>query len=158
MKMLLWTLALAAPVALLAQDRAPQPPQPSSGKGIVAVEGCVNGSRFVTPMMDADTVVNWTAGTREYRLEGDEELLDLIRNGHDRHRELITGRLNELPAIVGGQRRTSSGQIGDRTRITIGVREVPAEETGPVGNAAAHAVVSLTVLSVKHLDDKCPIW
>ena len=147
MKSLIWTLVLAAPVALLAQDRPSQAPQPPNGKGIVAVEGCVNGTRFVAPMGDGGTVVDWTSGTKEYRLDGDKELLDLIRNSHDRHRELITGRLNDLPGIDGVQRRASSRQVGDRTRITIGVREVPVDDTGLGDTSAAH-IVTLTVLSV----------
>jgi hypothetical protein len=65
----------------------------------VVLLGCVDGDRFTVPMNDSPGAQSRVAGSREYRLEGNRDMLRLLKprrplRGTDRHarRHAAAGR------------------------------------------------------------------
>ena len=164
-------IVLALIVAVAAQDRPrPEPPStsktsPSNENGVVVMQGCVSGTRFMVPMMTPEDLQQKISGSREYRLEGPSEMLAVLRGSHDGHFEEITGILKVTP-VPGEEQRIGSTQIGDKTRITIGRRETTAPGLGqemPIAtkdrdSAPPVQIGTLRLIESKHLEARCPRW
>ena len=171
MRRLLVLLLVVAPLAAAAAQDRPRPEPPSTSKtspsneqnGPVIMQGCVDGSRFVVPMMSPVDLQQRITGSREYRLEGPSELLAQLRSAHDGHLEEITGVLTVHPA-PGEDQRIASGKIGDNTKVTIGRRESTSGGLGqevPLSRREDPPPVqigTLRLIESKHVDAKCPRW
>lgn len=164
MRRLLVLSVVVAPLAVAAAQDRPKPEPPSTSRtspsneqsGPVVMQGCVDGTRFVVPMMSPEDLQQKITGSREYTLEGPSEAMQLLRSSHDGHLEEITGVLRVRPA-PGEEQRIGSTQIGDRTRVTIGRRETRGLRADGDSNPPVQ-IGTLTVIESKHLDARCPRW
>ena len=169
MRHLVLALVVVLVAVVAAQDRPrPEPPStsktsPSNENGVVVMQGCVDGARFIVPMMTPEDLQQRITGSREYHLEGPSEMLAILRGDHDGHFEEITGILKVTPA-PGEEQHIGSTQIGDKTRITIGRRESTTPALGrelpiiPDGNAPPVQIGTLRLVESKHLEARCPRW
>jgi hypothetical protein len=162
-RILVLSLIVVPLAAVAAQDR-PKPEPPSTSKtspsseqnGPIVMQGCVDGRRFVVPMMTPEDLQQKITGSKEYTLEGPSETLALLRSAHDGHFEEITGVLRVHPA-PGEEQRLSSAKIGDNTRVTIGRRQTSGLRAD--GDSAPPVQIgTLTLIESKHLDARCPRW
>ena len=114
------TLALVL-TALAVQDKtSDQSRMPKRGDTVV-VRGCIAGSTIESRETEVSDSTGKYSAFVTYRLTGDKKTLKQIKDDHEGHSDVITGRLkSDLPNA-----NTPRGKRIGNTRITIGVGEQP---------------------------------
>ena len=114
------TIILAV-VAIAAQDR---PTDSSSGPkrgDTVTVRGCITAGTIESRETEVSDSTGKYSGFVTYRLTGNKKILKPIKDEHDGHADVLTGRLkSDLPNA-----NTPRGKRIGNTRITVGVGEPP---------------------------------
>jgi hypothetical protein len=135
---LLVCAAVLASVPLLA---APQEPKKDDkNNSTITVTGCVDGSYL--RVHEVDTVGSYT---ERYRLAASKQLLKEMRAKQQGHRLEITGRVISAP---GTEHMGHSTQVGKKTRIYTGAKDVPIVPTGDDTS-------TLEVASYRVLEESC---
>jgi hypothetical protein len=93
-----------------------------SAKPIITVTGCVDGSWL--RVRSADPLGSYT---ERYRLVGSKQLLKEIAAQYKGHVIEVTGPVTDTRATT---HRGKTIQVGKKTRITTGAKDVPSVPTG----------------------------
>jgi hypothetical protein len=114
------TIILAV-MAIAAQDRpADSSDTPKRGDTVV-VRGCITAGTMESNETEVRDSTGKYSGLVTYRLTGARKILKPIKDEHDGHADVLTGRLkSDLPNA-----NTPRGKRIGNTRITIGVGEAP---------------------------------
>ena len=130
----------AAMLAAAASLRATQDQKKDSAdKPMITVTGCVDGSWL--RVQTTDTVGSYT---ERYKLRGSKQLMKELASEYIGHLIEVTGAVTDTGDTT---HRGKTVQIGKKTRITTGAKEVP---NMPSGNDP-----SLEVASYRNLKDSC---
>jgi hypothetical protein len=108
-------------------------------KPVIVVEGCVDGSWLEVHKVDA--VGNYA---QRYKLRGSKQLLKEIARDYDGHLLEVTGAVTDSRSTT---HRGKTIQVGKKTRIHTGAKEVPGI---PSGDDA-----SMDVQSFRELKKSC---
>ena len=134
--------SLLAATAVLAG--AQEPKKKTDDNLPITVTGCVDKSYLHVKAVDR--AGGGTASYAErYKLRGSKQLIKEIASKYDRHLVEVTGFVEDLSA--GTAHRGKTIQVGKKTRITTGAKDVPQT---PEGSDA-----TLEVQSFRDLKDKC---
>ena len=128
----------AALLACAADSRAHQEKK-KSDKPVITVTGCVDGSWL--QVRSADPVGSYS---ERYRLIGSKQLLKEIAKQYKEHVIEVTGPVTDTASTT---HLGKTIQVGKKTRITTGAKEVPSM---PTGNDP-----TLGVDSYRDLKDSC---
>ena len=131
-------LICAALLASAADSRAHQEKK-KSDKPVITVTGCVDGSWL--QVRSADPVGSYS---ERYRLIGSKQLLKEIAAQYKGHVIEVTGPVTDTASTT---HLGKTIQVGKKTRITTGAKEVPSM---PTGNDP-----TLGVESYRDLKDSC---
>ena len=155
-----WVILIALATA---QQQPPQPPpQPPQAPGqrprsdiavpkgeeAVTISGCVHGSHFKPSRESVSDVPTALLKASEYVLDGQRELLQLLKKDHDGHYEEVTGVAKVPASYQHPQAQVRSKDIG-KTRITIGTRQETSTLPSP------EQPVRIIVDSFRHISDHC---
>jgi hypothetical protein len=138
-------LLISGVVASAEQDGPPKPRTPGKGD-IIVVKGCLRGSLVESAeTRHADEGIDF-AGSRQYQLKGDKDLLKQLKSKYNRHRVEITGILRSYvePEAARGK------QIGP-ARVVIGVDSTARHDTLP----PSPPLPILEVQSFEGYPDRC---
>jgi hypothetical protein len=116
---LIVAVALAS-VSVLATSQEPK--KSDKGNKTITVTGCVEGGYL--RVHEFDPVASYT---ERYLLAGSKALLKEIASKQNGHRLEVTGRVIDAP---GTEHLGHTTQIGKKTKIYTGTKEVPVAPTG----------------------------
>jgi hypothetical protein len=127
---------LLASVSVIAQE----PKKSDRDNKTITVTGCVEGGYL--RVHEADPIGSYT---ERYRLAGSKALLKEIASQQHGHLLEVTGRVVDAPGTEHGGHTT---QVGKKTKIYTGTKDVP---TIPTGDDTS----KLEVASYKELQESC---
>ena len=144
--MLALTFALLI-AAGAAQDKPPVDSSSAPKRGdMVTVHGCIVSGTIESTETEVRDSTGKYSGFVTYRLTGEKKALKQIKQEHDGHSDILTGRLkSDLP----NPNTPRSKQIGN-TRITVGVGDQP--RTDP---RAPQFMPALEVKEIEHTGITC---
>ena len=117
-----------------------EPKKSDKDNKTIVVTGCVDGGYL--HVHEVDTVGSYT---EQYRLAGSKALLEEIGSRHSWHLLEITGRVVDAR---GTDHRGESVQVGKKTRIYTGTKDIPQVPT-------ADTTSTLQVTSYQELSESC---
>jgi hypothetical protein len=120
--MRMWLLMSVAILAAAPGIQDSQDRKKSDDKPIITVTGCVDGSWL--HVRKVDPVGSYT---QRYRLRGSKQLLKEIASNFKGHLLEVTGAVNDTKSTT---HRGKTVQIGKKTRITTGAKDVPQVPSG----------------------------
>jgi len=109
-----------ASVSVLAASQEPK--KSDKDNKTITVTGCVEGGYLRVHEFD-----NVGSYTERYRLAGSKALMKEIASQHSGHRLEVTGRVIDAP---GTEHLGHTTQIGAKTKIYAGAKDVPVIPTG----------------------------
>lgn len=133
---LLASIALCAAVLAHAQ----QPAKKKDDRPVIVVTGCVDGA-----WLDVRTTDPGGSYATRYKLRGSKQLLSEMRKELAGHLVEVTGAVTDVGSTV---HRGKVVEIGKKTRIVTGAKDVPQQPTG-AGDP------ELEVSSFRDLKDRC---
>jgi hypothetical protein len=134
--LLIATAILATDVSLRAgQDEK----KTDDGKAIITLTGCVDGSWLHVQKSDG------VGYATRYKLRGAKHVLKELVANHNTHRVEVTGKVTDTANTT---HRGKTIQVGKKTRIHTGAKEVPERPSGADDP-------SLEVASYRDLSDRC---
>jgi hypothetical protein len=137
MKLVACASILAAAAALAG---AQEPKKKTDDSKLITVTGCVDKSYLYVKAVD--TVGSYA---ERYKLRGSKQLLKEIASKFDRHLVEVTGFVEDLGG--GSTHRGKTVQIGKKTRITTGAKDIDTIPTG--------ADATLDVQSFREMKNTC---
>jgi hypothetical protein len=159
--MLVALLAAGALSSVSAQVRTPIPNAPPSQTAVrdteqaIIVEGCIYGDRLKLDVRaPGSRVVAELLDVRELRLEGQKELLKILRKEHDGHQDEVSGVVI-IPAGYDATVKTT--EVGKRTKVTAGTKSTGKDSVGTLQPDRIEKPnwLRMKVTAVRHIFDKC---
>jgi len=130
----------AAILATVASLRAAQDEKKTDdGKAVIVVTGCIDGSWL--HVQKSDYLGSYAT---RYKLRGSKHVLKELVANHNKHLVEVTGRVTDTGNTT---HRGKTIQVGKKTRIHTGAKEVPVVPSGDDP--------SLEVASYRDLKDGC---
>jgi hypothetical protein len=116
-------IALAAFVAICAGAslHASQEPK-KNNKPVIVVNGCVDGSWLIVRQTDPSGTT-----VERYKLRGAKALMKEIEKQYRGHLLEVTGAVTDMGNTT---HKGKTIEVGKKTRITTGAKEVPVQPTG----------------------------
>jgi hypothetical protein len=144
------SLALILLLAAAPAQTSEEKKIPKDSVEIVAM-GCLKGRVFTgIPSQETDTVRGPDVTGRTFRLNGNREVIDVVKK-HDRHVVEVVGLVTKAAFADGGPGK----RIGN-TRVVIG-GPLPRAEPGGAPRPPMPSVPVMDVSSVRFVSDVCPI-
>jgi hypothetical protein len=129
----------AAILAIVASVHAAQDAKKTDdGKAVITVTGCIDGSWLHVQKSDG------VGYATRYKLRGAKHVLKELVANHHTHRVEVTGKVTDTANTT---HRGKTIQVGKKTRIHTGAKEVPVVPSGDDP--------SLEIASYRDLKDRC---
>ena len=133
-------LLLCAAVSAAALLQAQEPKKKKEEKPTIVVTGCVDGSWLA--VRGSDPIGSYAT---RYKLRGSKQLLTELRKEFEGHLLEVIGAVTDTGGTV---HRGKTIEIGKKTRIVTGAKEVPRQPTGV-------SDPELEVSSFRDLKERC---
>jgi hypothetical protein len=131
----------AAILAIVASVHAAQDAKKTDdGKAVITVTGCIDGSWL--HVQKTDYIRSYAT---RYKLRGSKHVLKELVANHNQHLVEVTGKVTDTATTT---HRGKTIQVGKKTRIHTGAKEVPERPSGADDP-------SLEVASYRDLSDRC---
>jgi hypothetical protein len=115
-------LAAAASVQANQDQKVKPKEKPPGGKAVITVTGCVEGSWLRVQAVDPSG-----SYAERYKLRGSKQLLKEIAGQYNKHLLEVTGAVTDTGDAT---HMGKTVQVGKKTRITTGAKEIPQIPTG----------------------------